>query len=106
KRLVADGFTAMKASIGRGDIDTDLAGLAAVAEVVRGKADLLVDAHGAYTADNAVYVGRYLEKLGVYWLEDPLPPEDVDGYVHLAAALDMPVAAGETECTRWQFEER
>src|SRR5438132_1710316 len=40
------------------------------------------------------------------WLADPLPPEDVDGYVHLAAALDMAIAAGETECTRWQFEER
>jgi L-alanine-DL-glutamate epimerase-like enolase superfamily enzyme len=106
ENFVARGFTAVKASIGRGDIDTDLAGLAAIAEVLRGKANLLVDAHGAYTADNALYVGRQLEKLGVYWLEDPLPPEDIDGYVRLAAALDMAVAAGETECTRWQFEER
>jgi L-alanine-DL-glutamate epimerase-like enolase superfamily enzyme len=104
--FVAQGFTAVKASIGRGDIDTDLVWLAALAEVLRGKANLLVDAHGAYTADNALYVGRQLEQLGVYWLEDPLPPEDVDGYVRLTAALDMAVAAGETECTRWQFEER
>lgn len=59
-----------------------------------------MDAHGAYTAEGAVHVGR------VYWLEDPLPPEDVDGYVHLTATLEMAVAAGETECTRWQFEER
>ncbi|MCA1645166.1 MAG: mandelate racemase/muconate lactonizing enzyme family protein [Chloroflexi bacterium] len=106
QRFLAEGYTAVKASIGRGDIDTDLAGVAAIADMVRGKADLLVDAHGAYTADNALYVGRQLEKLGVYWLEDPLPPEEVDGYVRLAAALDMSVAAGETECTRWQFEER
>jgi L-alanine-DL-glutamate epimerase-like enolase superfamily enzyme len=106
ENFVARGFTAVKASIGRGDIDTDLAGLAAIAEVLRGRANLLVDAHGAYTADNALYVGRQLEKLGVYWLEDPLPPEDIDGYVRLTAALDMAVAAGETECTRWQFEER
>ncbi len=28
------------------------------------------------------------------------------GYVALSAALEIPVAAGETECTRWQFEER
>src|SRR5262249_5681634 len=77
-----------------------------LADALRGKADLLVDAHGAYTADSAVYVGRHLQDMGVYWLEDPLPPEDVDGYVYLAAALDMAVAAGETECTRWQFEQR
>jgi len=104
--FVDAGYSAMKASIGRGDIDTDLAGVAAVADAVRGKADIMVDAHGAYTADNALYVGRKLQELGVKWLEDPLPPEDVDGYVHLTEALEMAVASGETECTRWQFEER
>jgi D-galactarolactone cycloisomerase len=106
EQFVGEGYTAVKASIGGGDIDTDLAGVSAIAAVLRGKADLLVDAHGAYSAENALYVGRQLERLGVYWLEDPLPPEDVDGYVRLASALDMAVAAGETECTRWQFEER
>ena len=73
---------------------------------IRDRADLLIDAHGAYTAESALFVGRKLQDLGVYWLEDPLAPEDVDGYIHLTAALDMAVAAGETECTRWQFEER
>ncbi len=106
EQFIADGYTAMKISIGRGDIDADLGGTAAIAEVVRGRADLLVDAHGAYTAENALFVGRQLQAMGVYWFEDPLPPEDVDGYVHLTAALDMAIAAGETECTRWQFEER
>lgn len=105
-QFIADGYTAMKLSIGRGDIDSDLAMTAAVADAIRGQADLLIDAHGAYTADNALYVGRKLQELGVYWLEDPLAPEDVAGYIHLTAALDMAVAAGETECTRWQYEER
>jgi L-alanine-DL-glutamate epimerase-like enolase superfamily enzyme len=100
------GYTAMKLSIGRGDIDSDLATAAAVAEAIRGEADLLIDAHGAYTAENALYVGRRLQDLGVYWLEDPLTPEDVDGYAHLTAALEMAIAAGETECNRWQFAER
>jgi len=106
RRFVAEGYTAMKLSIGRGDIDSDLAMVATVAEAIRDQADLLIDAHGAYTAESALYVGRKLQDLGVYWLEDPLTPEDVDGYVHLTAALEMAVAAGETECTRWQFEER
>ncbi len=100
------GYTAMKLSIGRGDIDSDLATVAAVAEAIGGKADLLIDAHGAYTAENALYVGRKLQDMGVYWLEDPLTPEDVAGYVHLSASLDMAIAAGETECNRWQFAER
>jgi L-alanine-DL-glutamate epimerase-like enolase superfamily enzyme len=106
ERFIAEGYTAMKASIGRGSLDEDLAAVAALIETVDGRADVLVDAHGAYASHTALAVGRELQRLGVRWLEDPLPPEDVEGYVALAAALEMPVAAGETECTRWQFEER
>jgi L-alanine-DL-glutamate epimerase-like enolase superfamily enzyme len=106
RRFIGEGYTALKASIGRGDIDADLAGIEAIAKAVRGKADLLVDAHGAYSSENALYVGRKLEAMGVYWFEDPLPPEDIDGYARLAAALDMAVAVGETDCTRWQIAAR
>jgi D-galactarolactone cycloisomerase len=106
ERFIAEGYTAMKASIGRGDLDEDLAAVAALVETVAGRADVLVDAHGAYASHTALAVGRELQRMGVRWLEDPLPPEDVEGYVALAAALEMPIAAGETECTRWQFEER
>ena len=106
ERFIADGYTAMKASIGRGSLEEDLAAVAALVETVDGRADVLVDAHGAYASHTALSVGRELQRLGVRWLEDPLPPEDVEGYVALSAALELPVAAGETECTRWQFEER
>ncbi|MFN8523764.1 MAG: mandelate racemase/muconate lactonizing enzyme family protein [Chloroflexota bacterium] len=106
ERFIAEGYTAVKASIGRGGVDEDIATIEALAKAIGGRADLLVDAHGAYFADNALYVGRRLQELGVYWLEDPLPPEDVEGYIHLAASLEMAIAAGETECTRWEFERR
>jgi len=106
ERFIADGYTAMKASIGRGSLDEDLGAVAALIQAVDGRADVLVDAHGAYASHTALYVGRELQRRGVRWLEDPLPPEDVEGYVALSAALEMPIAAGETECTRWQFEER
>ena len=106
ERLASEGYSAVKTSIGRGDIDSDLAGVQAIVGAVRGKADVLVDAHGAYTPENALDAARRLQDIGVYWLEDPLPPEDIDGYVRLSAAVDMPIASGETECTRWQFEER
>jgi|SRR5665811_109184 len=105
-QFVSDGYTAVKASIGRGDIDSDLAGVAAIVDAVAVEADVLVDGHGAYSTDQALTVGRQLEALGVVWFEDPLPPEDIAGYVRLANALDMPVAAGETACTRWQVQAR
>ena len=104
--FVSEGYTAVKTSIGRGDIEADLAGVAAIVDAVSGRADVLVDGHGAYSTDLAMRVGRQLETLGVAWFEDPLPPEDIAGYARLSAALDMPVAGGETECTRWQYQER
>ncbi|HEX2033597.1 MAG TPA: mandelate racemase/muconate lactonizing enzyme family protein [Chloroflexota bacterium] len=106
RRYVELGYTALKTSIGRGSLEEDLVGVEALAEAVRGRARVLVDAHGCFDARTATTAGRRLERTGVGWLEDPFPPEDVDGYAALCAALDLPVASGETECTRWQFNER
>jgi L-alanine-DL-glutamate epimerase-like enolase superfamily enzyme len=104
--FVNDGFTAVKISVGRGPLDEDLEAASSVIHAVRGEADVLVDAHGAYDTRTAVAAGRLLERAGAAWFEDPLPPEDVEGYAALCAALDLPVANGETECTRWQFNDK
>jgi L-alanine-DL-glutamate epimerase-like enolase superfamily enzyme len=106
RRIVDRGFTAMKTSVGRAPLGEDLDGVQAIVEAVHGKADVFVDAHGVYDARSATEAGRRLERMGAGWLEDPLPPEDVEGYVALCAALDLPVASGETECNRWQFNEK
>ena len=103
---VAQGFTALKTGTALGETSGALAEVGAVVEAVKGQATVLVDAHGAYDARTAIPAGRELERMGVGWLEDPLPPEDLDGYAALCAALDMPIASGETECTRWQFNEK
>jgi L-alanine-DL-glutamate epimerase-like enolase superfamily enzyme len=106
REFVSLGFTAMKTSMGRAPLDEDLEAVEALIETVRGQASVLVDAHGVYDSRSATAAGRRLERAGAGWLEDPLPPEDVDGYAALAAALDLPIASGETECTRWQFNDK
>lgn len=100
------GYTAMKTSIGRGNIDTDVDGVARLADAICGRADLLVDAHGAYALDSALSVGLRLQEAGVHWLEDPLPPEDIAGYRYLMDRLEIAIAVGETDCTRWQVADR
>jgi L-alanine-DL-glutamate epimerase-like enolase superfamily enzyme len=107
RRFVEErGFTAVKMSIGRKDLEAELAAVSAVAGALGDEAHLLVDAHGAYDATTALNLGRRMQDLGVYWLEDPLPPEDHSGYKMLSSALDMAIAAGETECNRYQFRDR
>jgi len=43
----------------------------------------------------AAQCARALEPVGVYWLEEPLPAEDVDGYAALRGRTDLRLAAGE-----------
>ena len=106
KFIHKQGFTALKMSIGRGNLEAEIENIAAVIDAISSEAHLLIDAHGAYDAYTAINLGRELEKLHVYWLEDPLPPEDDTGYKMLSDALDLAIAAGETECNRYQFRDR
>src|SRR5262249_26738319 len=53
---------------------------------------IYTDAAGVYDRAQALRLGRELEELGAGWLEMPTFPEDVEGYVELAKALDLPIA--------------
>ncbi|MGH3736090.1 MAG: mandelate racemase/muconate lactonizing enzyme family protein [Micromonosporaceae bacterium] len=82
------GHLAVKVAIGT-DPATDLASVTAVREVFD---HVLADAAGQYDLSQALRVGRGLTDLGAGFFEMPLPPEDIDGYARLAAALDIPLA--------------
>jgi L-alanine-DL-glutamate epimerase-like enolase superfamily enzyme len=96
-----DGFRAVKLQLGHGR--DDLATFAAVREAVGPGVGVALDAHWHYSVAEALAVGRQLERLGALFFEAPIVPEDVDGHAQLAAALDVPIAIGEGERTRWQF---
>lgn len=61
--------------------------------------DLCVDANWAYTLPEAIEVGRALSANRYFWFEEPLRPEDEDGYEELHARCDTPLAAGESNYT-------
>jgi len=64
-----------------------------------------VDVNCVYDRVDAFKVGRMLERHGVFWYEEPLSPYDVDGYSWLKSKLDIPIATGENEYTKWGFKE-
>jgi len=61
--------------------------------------DLCVDANWAYSLEEAVEVGRALTANRYFWFEEPLRPEDEDGYVELHRRCETPLAAGESNYT-------
>lgn len=56
---------------------------------------LMLDAVWAYGYEDALRVGRAIEELGFFWYEDPLPEDDLYGYVKLRRKLDIPILATE-----------
>lgn len=97
-----EGFCAIKLKLGFG-IDQDVGLCRAVREAVGERMSIMVDANHAYDATAAIRVGRRIEDLDIGWFEEPVPPEDVDGYRQVKAALRIPIAGGEAEFTRWGF---
>ena len=66
-----------------------------VREAVGPEVTVMVDANYAYDRTDARRVGRALEEEGVHWFEEPVAPEDLEGYARLSEVLEVPVAGGE-----------
>ncbi len=94
ERILGPGFRAMKLKIG---VDPDADGRAAnaVRKVVGPDVILLADANQGYTTRPAIETGRQLEAEAFAWLEEPVAPDDVEGYAHVAGALGLAVVGGE-----------
>ena len=102
---VKEGFTAVKMKIGRVSQAEDVARIKAVREAIGPNIDLLVDGNNVYTSYEAIRMARKMEAYDVFWFEEPVPAEDIEGSARVAHAIDMPLAAGENEFTRYGFRD-
>jgi len=101
-----EGFTAVKfgwAPMGLVDEATDVA---LVREARRGagdRMDVLIDAGCVWDAKTAIQRARRFQEYGIYWLEEPLHPDNLEGYARLSEAVDVRIAAGEEESSRHSY---
>ncbi|MFP5411538.1 MAG: mandelate racemase/muconate lactonizing enzyme family protein [Gammaproteobacteria bacterium] len=99
------GFRLMKVKLGYG-VDDDIAVIRAVARAIEGRGvTLMVDTNHAYGRAEALRLGYVLDELDLRWYEEPVAPEDIDGYCELRARLRTPIAGGENEHTMHGFRE-
>ena len=99
-----DGFSTMKLKIGYG-IETDIEYIRAVRQAIGDDMILMVDANHAYNAAEAIRLSRKMERYDVYWFEEPVPPEDIDGYIEMKQKSSILITGGECEFTRYGFRE-
>jgi len=105
EQFLESGFTAMKIRVGKPAIDEDLDRVAAVRETVGPDITLMADANQGLSVDHAIRLGRGLEEFRLAWFEEPVPYYDLKGHAKITAALDTPIASGETEYTRYGMQD-
>ena len=110
ERNVELGFTAIKIRMHweyNVDVDpeTDWQIFRECKQVTGDAIPLSFDANNGYSEATAIQQGRRFESLGIYHYEEPVMVDDYAAYARVADALDVPIAAGEHEYTRWQFRE-
>ena len=97
-------FKAMKMKIGMGPKE-DLKLVSAVRDAIGSEFKLMVDANHAYNKNDALYVGKGLDEMNIYWFEEPVAPEDYDGYKELKEKLKTNIAGGEAEFTKYGWNQ-
>jgi len=101
--MVAQGFGAVKMRLGMADARQDAQRVGAVRAAIGPDIKLMADANQGLNEAQAIRLGRLLEEHDLTWFEEPLPAWDLEGLARVAAALDTPIASGETEYTRYGF---
>jgi galactonate dehydratase len=67
--------------------------------------DIMVDCHGRHSIANAIEFCRVLAPYRPYFIEEPVPPENVDALVEVRRASPVPIATGERLVTRHEFRQ-
>jgi L-rhamnonate dehydratase len=105
RRFRDKGFTAVKFGwdpMGQ-DEENDIALVREARKGLGDKVDLLIDAGLVWDSKTALQRARAFSEHDIFWLEEPLRPDDYDGYRKLAEATDVRIAAGEEESNRLSF---
>jgi len=107
RRFRDRGFSAVKFGwdpMGR-DEETDIALVREARRGLGNGADLMIDAGLVWDAKTAIQRARAFAEYDIFWLEEPLLPDDYEGYRKLSEATDIRIAAGEEESNRLSFLE-
>jgi L-alanine-DL-glutamate epimerase-like enolase superfamily enzyme len=100
---VEQGYKAVKIKVGKYSLDDDIRRIRLALDSVGKDRRLMVDANQVFDRKEALRRGRVYQEMGCFWLEEPLPPQDMEGFALLAQALDIRIATGENLNTKYAF---
>jgi len=101
KRAVDTGHTAVKFGwepFGQ-DAKSDCKFLEAIRRAIGDDIDFMLDVGLVWDAKTTIQRAQLFKDYDLYWIEEPLHPDDYQGYGTVSAACSQRIAAGEEECT-------
>jgi L-alanine-DL-glutamate epimerase-like enolase superfamily enzyme len=103
--FVEQGYKMVKMKIGQKDMREDLRRIKAVRDAVGDDIDIAVDANNMYGVNTAISMAKRMERYEIYWFEEPVLLDNVEGIVKLAKSTSIPIAGYELENTKYGFKE-
>ena len=106
---VEAGLTAMKFRIGTQwswdgvTVDRFLGLIRELTQAVDGRMELMLEGNQRLTEEQATAIVKELDRLGFAWFEEPIPRDQIDGYVRLAESAETHISGGEGFTTLEQF---
>jgi len=106
-QYVRRGHRAVKMRVGLQDrsIDDSAARVREARESLGPDVAIMADAHGTWSVREAQRFARKVADCDLDWLEEPVSPDDIAGQAEVRRSTDIPIAAGETEQTRFAFRD-
>jgi L-alanine-DL-glutamate epimerase-like enolase superfamily enzyme len=103
--MIDQGFQGVKMKIGQEDPWADIRRVEAVRRKLGSQVRLMVDVNQKWDPHTAMRFGKKLEDYDIFWLEEPLHPDDIHEHAKLARELNPPIALGEHVYTRFAFRD-
>ena len=104
----AKGFSAVKMRVVGRDgfsVENTVRRVRAARRGIGDDVELMIDAHGSLDVSTAIRLAHTLEEYDLAWFEEPISPDDHPGLAEVRRSTIIPIATGEREFTRFDFED-
>ncbi|MBM3761886.1 MAG: mandelate racemase/muconate lactonizing enzyme family protein [Acidobacteria bacterium] len=105
EKALAHGYRAIKIKTGKYSMADDERRIRLAQDLAGKDRRVMLDANQVFSRNEALRRGHIYQQMGVFWYEEPLPPQDMAGYAELADKLEIRLATGENLYTKYQFND-
>ncbi|MFT5114934.1 MAG: L-alanine-DL-glutamate epimerase-like enolase superfamily enzyme [Parasphingorhabdus sp.] len=98
------GFNGIKIKVGKDNLQDDIDRVASIRELVGDDVTFMVDANYSMSVEKAINAANAFSEHNIYWFEEPINPDNYQGYAEIAQKTGVPLAMGENLHTMYEFE--